>query len=116
MTMRKLLAVPCLFVLLILGACSSNQPLGPGVTQAKADLHVAELNFSRAQAAVISLAKAGVLKGSLLASVKTAEGVAYEAIKVARASVDAGRTDAASVVSTALAKVLELVALYTAGK
>lgn len=111
--MRKFFAVPILFLLFLVPACSSSSNLGPGVTQAKADLHVAEQNYARAQAAVISLAKAGVLKGDALKKVKQAEDVAYKAIVVARVAVDAGRTDAASIVSTALAKVLELVALYS---
>jgi hypothetical protein len=111
--MRKLLAVPCLFVLFLFAACS-NQPLGPNVTQAQADLHVAEQNFARAQSAIISLARAGVLKGDGLAKAKQAEGVAYEAIKVARAAVDSKSGTAISVVSAALAKVLELVAIYAA--
>lgn len=118
--MLKKLAVLCFLVLIPpLAACSSTgsgQPLGPGVTQAKADLYVAETNFARAQAAVIALAKAGALKGQALAGVKKAEATAYAAIAAARAAVDAGRTDAASIVSAALARTLELVALYTQGK
>lgn len=112
--MRKLLAVPCFFVLFFIAACS-NQPLGPNVTQAQADLHVAEGHFAKAQAAIISLARAKVLTGDTLAKAKQAEAVAYEAIKVARGAVDTKSGTAISVVSTALAKVLELVAIYAAG-
>lgn len=105
-----------LFLFLPVAACSNTQPLGPGVTQAQADLHAAEVKFATAQKAVISLAQAGVLKGTVLANVKKAEGAAYAAILKARAAVDAGRTDALSLVSTALVAVLELVAMYAGGK
>lgn len=112
--MLKRLAVLCLVLFVPLGACAPKDlQLGEGVTQAKADLHFAEQKFARAQAAIISLAKAKVLKGETLAAVKKAEDACYQAIVVARVAVDAGRADAATVVSTVLVKVLELVALYT---
>lgn len=113
--MLKRLAVLCLFLFLPLAACSNTQPLGPGVTQAKADLHVAEGYFAKAQAAIIGLAKAGVLKGDALVKAKQAEAVAYEAVKVARAAVDANNAGAVAIVSAALVKVLELVAIYIPG-
>lgn len=108
------------FVLLLAflpAACVGNAiPLGPGVTQAKADLHAAEVRFASAQAAIIRLAQAGVLKGDVLVKVKQAEATAHVAIRVARTAVDAGKADMLSAVSTSLVAVLELVAIYTGGK
>ena len=118
--MLKALAIGFFLVTstIALPGCSlfqSTQERAPNVTQAQADLHVAEGNFSKAQTVIIGLARSGILKGQTLTAVKKAEATAYAAILAARGAVDANRSDALSLVSTALKFVLELVALY-AGK
>lgn len=90
----------------------SQRELSPGVTQAKADLALAESRYAIAQSAIINLARQGVLKGQTLANVKRVENATHASIVAARASVDAGRSDASTLVAAALAAVLRLVDAY----
>lgn len=110
--MRKI-GLILLMVLIPLGmsACA-NRERAPDVTEAQAKLHEAEKYFASAQTAIIRLARVGVLKGQALAAAKKAEGVAYAAIKVARAAVDRKDASALRIVSEALVQVLALVATY----
>lgn len=88
----------------------------PDVTQAQADLHLAESRFASVQVAIINAHRAGLLKGDLLTKVKQAEAVAYSAVQVARNAVASKNPNAISIVSDALGKVLILVSLFAVEK
>jgi len=111
--MRKLVFT-LLLVLMPLGlsACQ-NRALAPDVTEAQAKLHEAEGYFAKAQAAIIQLARAGILKGATLANAKKAEATAYSAIQAARTAVDSKNASALKIAADALVAVLQLVAVYT---
>lgn len=113
--MRKL-GLLLLLVIMPLGmaACTNRTPAAD-VSQAQVKLHEAEQYFARAQAAIIGLARTGVLQGQPLAIAKKAEAAAYEALKIARTAVDNKNATALQLTADALVKVLQLVATYAPG-
>lgn len=117
---KKLALITFLAVMPVaLGASTciqSTTQRAPDVTQAQADLHLAESRFASVQTAIINAHRAGLLKGDLLVKVKQAEAVAHSAVQVARNAVNSKNPNAISIVSDALGKVLVLVSLFAVEK
>ena len=99
LTMRKLLAVPCLFFVLLIGACSSTG--GQASDDARKALLVAEYSFQAAVKFATAEVQAGRLKGAQRENVDKAITAAKAALDQARILVRAGDASAGSIVAAA---------------